>query len=115
MENGNDIEHPSHYTHGDVECIDGIRAALGNEGFKAHCAGCVIKYVWRYQHKGGLKDILKAAEYLGWLAEELELDERAENEIAQEAGGASTAEQRLVFGAKTDDCASVVTGPWIAR
>ena len=71
-------------------CIrDSIRAALGSEGFKAHCAGCVIKYVWRYRHKGGLDDVRKAYDYLGWLLEELELDERAEAEMAQEEAAAS--------------------------
>lgn len=92
MLNGNEIEHPSHYTSGDVECIDGIRAALGDEGFKSYCAGNAIKYLWRYRHKGGLIDVRKAGEYLGWLAEDLELDERAEAEIAQEATATITEE-----------------------
>lgn len=94
MPNGNEIEHPSHYTSGDVECIEGIRAALGNEGFEAYCAGNVIKYVWRYRHKGGLADVRKAAKYLGWLAEGVELDECAEVQSAKDG----TTPCAIVFG-----------------
>lgn len=45
------VNHPSHYTHGDIECIDAIRAALGPAGFIAYCRGCQIKYNWRTGHK----------------------------------------------------------------
>ena len=61
--------HPAHYNQGDVECIDAIRSALNPEGFAAFCAGNVIKYVWRYQHKDGPQDLKKAAVYLAWLQE----------------------------------------------
>jgi len=43
---------PSHYTSGEIECIDAIRSALGPEGFRAWCRGNAIKYLWR----AGLKD-----------------------------------------------------------
>lgn len=46
------VNHPSHYTHGDIECIDAIRSALGYDGFISYCRGQVIKYAWR----AGLKD-----------------------------------------------------------
>ena len=46
------VNHPPHYTQGEIECIDAIAAALGEDGFKAYCRGCVIKYAWRT----GLKD-----------------------------------------------------------
>lgn len=72
-ENGADaVSHPSHYTQGGVECIDAIRAALGPEGFQAYCDGNVIKYLWRWKHKGGLEDLRKAQVYLGWLIESVE-------------------------------------------
>ena len=45
------VNHPSHYTHGEIECIDAIRAALGPAGFVAYCRGCQIKYNWRTGHK----------------------------------------------------------------
>ena len=60
-----------HYRHGDVECIDGLRAALGPEGFRGFCAGNVIKYVWRYKRKAGVQDLEKAKQYLDWLIDDL--------------------------------------------
>ena len=58
------VNQPPHYTHGDIECIDAIRAALGPEGFAFFCRGNVIKYNWRCDHKGGLQDVEKAGWYL---------------------------------------------------
>ena len=65
------VNHPSHYCTGGVECIDAIRAALG-EGFVDYCQGNVLKYVWRWRHKGGVEDLKKAQVYLGWMIETLE-------------------------------------------
>ena len=62
------VEHPAHYTAGDIECIDAIRAALG-DGFADYCLGNVIKYVWRHRMKGGAEDLEKARVYLGWAIE----------------------------------------------
>ncbi len=58
------VNSPPHYTHGDIECIDAIRAALGPEGFAAFCRGNVIKYNFRCDHKGGVQDVEKARWYL---------------------------------------------------
>ena len=58
---------PSHYKAGDVECIDAIRSALGPEGFQGYCQGNILKYVWRYKHKGGAEDLEKAKVYIDWL------------------------------------------------
>jgi hypothetical protein len=59
------VNHPPHYTAGEIECIDAIRAALGRDGFIAYCRGNAIKYLWRCEHKGGTEDLRKAAWYLG--------------------------------------------------
>lgn len=58
------VNHPEHYTRGDVECIDAIRSALGADGFRSYCLGNVIKYVWRHRHKGGKEDLSKALWYM---------------------------------------------------
>ncbi|MBX9035062.1 DUF3310 domain-containing protein [Gordonibacter massiliensis (ex Traore et al. 2017)] len=105
MPDGNEIEHPSHYTSGGVECIDGIRAALGEEGFEAYCAGNVVKYVWRYRHKGGLADVLKARRYLDWLADSMD-------DGADEKGGAPAS--KLVYGSGGHDGQDAIAGPWVA-
>lgn len=54
------------YEHGDVECIDAIRAALTPEEFRGFCKGNVLKYIWREQHKGGDDDLEKAIDYIAW-------------------------------------------------
>lgn len=67
------INHPSHYTQGDIECIDALKAALGPEGFQAYCRGAVLKYAWRAGHKGpAAEDLRKAAWYATAAANELE-------------------------------------------
>ena len=64
------VHHPSHYTNGDIECIDAIRAALTPEEFIGYCKGNAIKYVWREKNKNGLEDMQKAKVYLGWMIEQ---------------------------------------------
>lgn len=66
------IDHPQHYTHGEIECIDAIRAALGREGFIAFLRGQVIRYQWRIGHKGpAAEDAGKARWYAAKLEEVL--------------------------------------------
>jgi hypothetical protein len=65
------VNSPSHYNQSNIECIDAIRAALGEEGFVAYCRGNAIKYNWRAGHKvsttgstdSGKEDLQKAAWY----------------------------------------------------
>ncbi len=63
------VNHPPHYNHGDIECIDAIEAALGKDGFQAYCRGAALKYLWRTDYKGGLEDLEKAAWYLNKMIE----------------------------------------------
>lgn len=68
------VNHPAHYCQDEqIECIDAMRAALGHDGFVAHCRGTAIKYLWRC----GLKDdeaqeLRKAAWYIDRAIRELE-------------------------------------------
>lgn len=58
------VNSPAHYNQSDIECIDAIRAALGEEGFVAYCRGNAIKYNWRAGHKfDTTEDLHKAAWY----------------------------------------------------
>lgn len=58
------VNSPSHYITGEIECIDGIRAALGLEGFQAFCRGNSIKYLWRAGQKGDFaEDLQKSVWY----------------------------------------------------
>lgn len=66
------VNHPSHYTQGDIECIDAIKAAtVGKTGIEAVCVANVIKYLWRYEEKNGPEDVKKARWYLERLISEL--------------------------------------------
>lgn len=66
------INQPSHYTQGKVECIDAIESAtVGKSGIEAVCVGNVIKYLWRYEQKGGKESVEKAKWYLSKLLEQM--------------------------------------------
>lgn len=66
------VNHPPHYNQGGIECIEAIKAALG-DGFVAYLRGNVIKYLWRCEHKGGIEDLRKAAFYLDRAIKEMGL------------------------------------------
>ena len=57
------VNHPEHYTSGNIECLDAIKSALG-DNYKYYVQGNLIKYIWRFNHKNGLEDLKKARFYL---------------------------------------------------
>ena len=63
------VNHPPHYTKGGIECIEAIAAAIAEDTdpISIYLKGTAIKYLWRYQHKGGTQDLHKAA----WHIEQL--------------------------------------------
>lgn len=75
---GNDeadiVNQPNHYTQGKMQCWDAIEGMLGDHAVHAYRAN-VLKYVWRYQDKGGVVDLEKARVYLDRIIKlELESD-----------------------------------------
>lgn len=63
------VNHPSHYTSGEIECIDAIKASMTREAFLGFLKGSIIKYCWRYEKKiNPAEDIKKA----GWYRDRLE-------------------------------------------
>ena len=58
---------PTHYTQGDIECIDAMRSMLTEEEFRGYVKAAVLKYVWREGLKEGDQDLAKAYFYLGEL------------------------------------------------
>lgn len=60
----NPVTHPSHYTQGNIECIDAMVSAFGKEATAHFCHLNAFKYLWRTEHKNGLQDIDKAIWYL---------------------------------------------------
>lgn len=62
------VNSPSHYKIGGIECIDYIKAKLNNEMFIGYCLGNSIKYISRALYKGKFnEDIKKAIVYLKWI------------------------------------------------
>jgi hypothetical protein len=66
------VNHPAHYNQGGIECLEAIKAALG-DGFADYLRGNVMKYLWRCEHKGGVEDLKKAAWYLDRAIKEMEV------------------------------------------
>ncbi len=65
------VNHPPHYKQGDIECIDAIKAALG-DGYKYYLQGSIIKYIWRFEHKeNAVQDLQKSSWYLDKLIAEI--------------------------------------------
>jgi hypothetical protein len=58
------VNHPKHYTCGDIEPIDYI-----NGHSMDYLEGNIIKYVSRYKYKNGVEDLKKARFYLNMLIE----------------------------------------------
>ena len=63
------VNHPSHYTEGGIECIEAIEAQLTPEEYKGYLKGNVAKYIWREKHKGGIESLKKAQWYLNKLVD----------------------------------------------
>ena len=68
------IHRPPHYQSdtSDVECIDCIQAAMTPEQFKGYLRGNAMKYLWRYEQKGGVEDLRKCHWYVLALIKENE-------------------------------------------
>ena len=60
-----DVNSPAHYQAGGIECIDVIEAVTQDmRGLDAVATSQVIKYIWRWDKKGGIESLKKAAWYL---------------------------------------------------
>ncbi|CAM4183309.1 DUF3310 domain-containing protein [Paenibacillus alkaliterrae] len=69
------VNHPAHYTAGNVECIDALEAATeGLTGIEAVCTANAIKYLWRWKRKNGVEDLHKAVWYINRLIERADED-----------------------------------------
>ena len=67
------VNHPAHYTAGEIECIDALEAATAELfGIEAVCTANAIKYLWRWKQKGGAEDLRKALWYINHLIQKIE-------------------------------------------
>ena len=65
------VQNPQHYTLGEIECIDAIKASMTQEEFKGFLKGNIQKYMWRYEKKQNpVQDLEKARWYLSKLIED---------------------------------------------
>ena len=65
------VNHPHHSTAGGIECIEAIKASMTASEFAGYLKGNCMKYLWRYQNKGGLESLQKCEWYLKRLIAEL--------------------------------------------
>ena len=60
----NNVNSPSHYNSGAIECIDAIEAMLSPEEYTGYLRGNSLKYRWRFRYKGKpVEDLRKANWY----------------------------------------------------
>lgn len=73
VDKADNVNNPSHYTYGNIECIDYLRDNMPYEAFLGFLEGNAKKYMHRWRHKGKpLEDLSKAVWCLDRLIEELE-------------------------------------------
>ena len=67
------VNSPSHYTQGDIECIDAIKASMSIWEYRGYLKGNIQKYIWRYNDKlKPQEDLKKAQWYLNQLINSFE-------------------------------------------
>lgn len=72
----NNVNHPTHYASGGIECIDAMEAAFGKAEVASFCKLNAFKYIWRCFHKeDGVEDVEKALWYLNRYKELVQSDE----------------------------------------
>ena len=60
------VDQPSHYANSDIECIDAMVAAFGQDKVNTYAAIAAFKYIWRMDKKSieSTQDKQKAVWYL---------------------------------------------------
>ena len=59
------VNSPHHYqSSSGIECIEAIKAQMSDAEYRGYLRGNVVKYLWRYQQKGGKQSLEKARWYL---------------------------------------------------
>lgn len=59
------VNRPSHYTQGEIECVDAMVAAFGIEAVRQWAHITAFKYLWRANLKGNREqDLAKCAWYV---------------------------------------------------
>ena len=70
------VNRPTHYNTGNIECIEAIEESMSSVAFKGYLKGNCMKYLWRYDYKGKqVEDLQKA----GWFLQKLTATVTEEN------------------------------------
>ena len=65
IDTGDMVNHPPHYTDGEVECIEAIKSSMSTRQYLGYLKGNIMKYIWRFDKKGNAdQDLEKAIWYL---------------------------------------------------
>lgn len=78
------VNSPKHYTFGGIECIDAIKAALG-DSFGDFCRAQVLKYAWRAGHKDDAQEDMEKAAWYAQEAASWYLLQKVYKEVATDA------------------------------
>ena len=74
-EERDNVNSPSHYGQGSIECIEYIEDFLTKEEFIGYLRGNIAKYLHRWRYKNGLEDLKKAQWYQNKLIEVVSNDD----------------------------------------
>lgn len=66
------VNNPSHYGQGAIECIDYIKDFLNEDEYTGYLRGNIAKYLHRWRYKNGIEDLKKARWYLNALIQQQE-------------------------------------------
>jgi len=91
------VNSPQHYASGSIECIEAIEASMSPEAFKGALKANVIKYIWRYEQKGGAESLRKAAWYLQRLISLREAEEAKAASIMQTVKDVLAMEEKINY------------------
>jgi hypothetical protein len=58
------VNSPSHYRQGNIECLDYIKDILTYEEYVGYLRGNITKYLHRWPYKNRLEDLKKAEWYI---------------------------------------------------
>ncbi len=61
--------HEARYTKTSLECYEVMQIAFGDKAVRDFMLLNAFKYLWRYQHKGGIADLDKALDYIAEIKE----------------------------------------------
>lgn len=87
------VNNPPHYeARNGMESMDWLLTSMTEDEKRGYLKGNVLKYLWRYEHKGKpVEDLKKAAWYLNKLREIVEADSRIYVKVDSEGISLETA------------------------